>query len=82
MTAWTATEAERWAEARDLIRLHGDDTPKVYAAECLKLAEIADWDGIGRWVELIHRCEVLRHEPPGMSDADRPAFRSTVFDDR
>jgi hypothetical protein len=62
VTIWNATENERWAEARDLIRLHGDDLPKVYAAECAKLAETADWDGIGRWVELIHRAEALRHQ--------------------
>lgn len=75
MTRWTATEQERWAEARELINLYGDDIPKMFVAECTKLAEVADWDGIGRWVELTHRCEVLRREPPGVSDADRPAFR-------
>lgn len=64
MTIWTATEEERWAEARELMRLHGDDLPKVYAAECMKLAEVADWDGIGRWVDLLHRCQHLRHSPP------------------
>jgi len=62
VTIWTATEEERWAEARELMRLHDDDLPKVYAAECMKLAEVADWDGIGRWVDLIHRCETLRHQ--------------------
>jgi len=59
-----AEEETSWAEARDLIECHGDDLPKVYAAACLKLAEVADWDGIGRWVDLIHRCEHLRNASP------------------
>lgn len=59
-----ADEATRWAEARDLISRYGDDLPKVYAAACMKLAEVADWNGIGRWVDLLHRCQHLRHSPP------------------
>jgi len=57
-------EDARWAEARELINRHGDDLPKVYAAACTKLAEVADWERIGRWVDMIHRCEHLRCGPP------------------
>ncbi len=59
-----AEEEARWQEAQELIERHGDDLPTVYAAACTKLAEVADWDGIGRWHDMIHRCEHLRHSPP------------------
>lgn len=59
-----AEEDARWHEARELNERHGDDLTNIYVAECQRLAKAADWDGIGRWVDMIHRCEHLRHIPP------------------
>jgi hypothetical protein len=76
-----AEEEARWQEARELNERHGDDLPKVYAAACAKFAEVADWDGIGRWHDMIYRCEHLRHSPPVIPFAPI-ALASAGFTDR
>jgi hypothetical protein len=76
-----AEEEARWQEAQELNERYGDDLINVYVAECQRLAKVADWDGIGRWVDMIHRCEHLRHGPPVLPFAPIALARAGFIDD-
>jgi hypothetical protein len=76
-----AEEKARWQEAQELIERHGDGITNVYVTECEKLAEVADWDGIGRWHDMIYRCEHLRHSPPIIPFAPIALARAGFIDE-
>jgi hypothetical protein len=76
-----AEEEARWQEAQELLDRHGENLNDIYVAECQKLAKIADWEGIGRWVDLLYRCEHLSHSPPVIPFATIALARAGFIDE-
>jgi len=59
-----------WQEANDLTN--------IYVVDCQK---VADGDGIGRWTDVIYRCEQLRHSPPVIPFAPIALARAGFIDE-
>lgn len=76
-----AEEEARWQKAQELLERHGENLNDVYVAECQKLAKVADSDGIGRWADLLYRCEHLSHSPPVIPFAPIALARAGFIDE-